>query len=75
VPRSSPRRCCSPQPLFRNEAGSKDEPSAFTTVRSDGNVRRECLDQLLVLGRRQFEHVPRVYVRHYKRTGVTALST
>jgi transposase InsO family protein len=30
-----------------------------------GSVRRECLDRLLILGRRQLEHVLPVYVRHY----------
>jgi putative transposase len=30
-----------------------------------GTVRRECLDRLLILGRRQLEPVLRVYVRHY----------
>src|SRR3954468_21288754 len=30
-----------------------------------GSVRRECLDRLLVPGRRQLEHVLRVYVRHH----------
>ena len=30
-----------------------------------GSVRRECLDRLLILGRRHLEHVLRVYVRHY----------
>jgi transposase InsO family protein len=30
-----------------------------------GSVRSECLDRLLILGRRQLEHVLRVYVRHY----------
>ena len=30
-----------------------------------GSVRRECLDRLLIVGRRQPEHVPRVSVRHY----------
>jgi putative transposase len=30
-----------------------------------GTVRRECLDRLLILGRRQLEHVLRVYVAHY----------
>jgi putative transposase len=30
-----------------------------------GSVRRECLDRLLIIGRRQLEHVLRVYVRHY----------
>ncbi len=29
-----------------------------------GSVRRECLDRLLILGRRQLEHVLSVYVRH-----------
>jgi hypothetical protein len=32
-----------------------------------GTVRRECLDRLLILGRRQLEHVLRVYVEHYNR--------
>jgi putative transposase len=32
-----------------------------------GSVRRERLDRLLILGRRQLEHVLRVYVRHYNR--------
>jgi transposase InsO family protein len=30
-----------------------------------GTVRRECLDRLLILGRRQLAHVLRVYVKHY----------
>jgi transposase InsO family protein len=30
-----------------------------------GTIRRECLDRLLILGRRQLSHVLRVYVRHY----------
>jgi putative transposase len=30
-----------------------------------GSVRRECLDRLLMLSRRQLEHVLRVYVRHH----------
>ena len=30
-----------------------------------GTVRRACLDRLLILGRRQLEHVLRVYVKHY----------
>jgi transposase InsO family protein len=32
-----------------------------------GSVRRECLDRLLIAGRRQLEHVLRVYVNHYNR--------
>ena len=32
-----------------------------------GSVRRECLDRLLIVGRRQLEHVLRLYVRHYNR--------
>jgi putative transposase len=32
-----------------------------------GSVRRECLDRLLIVGRRQLEHVLRIYVRHYNR--------
>jgi putative transposase len=34
-----------------------------------GTVRRECLDRLLIVGRRQLEHVLRVYVRHYNAGG------
>ena len=30
-----------------------------------GSVRQECLDRLLSIGRRQLEHVLRVYVRHF----------
>jgi hypothetical protein len=30
-----------------------------------GTVRRECLERLLILGRRQLEHILRVYVTHY----------
>jgi putative transposase len=30
-----------------------------------GTIRRECLDRILIVGRRQLEHVLRVYVRHY----------
>jgi transposase InsO family protein len=32
-----------------------------------GTVRRECLDRMLIVGRRQLEHVLRVYIRHYNR--------
>jgi putative transposase len=32
-----------------------------------GTVRRQCLDRLLILSRRQLEHVLRVYVQHYNR--------
>jgi hypothetical protein len=32
-----------------------------------GSVRRECLDRLLIVGRRQLEHVLRVYIRHHNR--------
>jgi putative transposase len=32
-----------------------------------GSVRRECLDRLLIVSRRQLEHVLRVYTRHYNR--------
>jgi putative transposase len=32
-----------------------------------GSVRRECLDRMLIVGRRQLEHVLRAYVRHYNR--------
>ncbi len=30
-----------------------------------GTVRRECLDRLLIFGRRQLEYVLRVYIKHY----------
>jgi putative transposase len=30
-----------------------------------GSIRRECLDRLLIFGRRQLEHVVRVYIRHF----------
>jgi transposase InsO family protein len=30
-----------------------------------GSVRTECLDRLLIFGRRQLEHVLRVYIRHF----------
>jgi hypothetical protein len=30
-----------------------------------GSLRRECLDWLLILGRRHLERVLRVYVEHY----------
>jgi transposase InsO family protein len=33
-----------------------------------GTVRRECLDRLLILGRRQLERILGVYVRHYNQS-------
>jgi putative transposase len=30
-----------------------------------GSLRRECLDRLLILGRRQLEHVVDAYAKHY----------
>jgi hypothetical protein len=39
-----------------------------------GSVRRECLDRLLIVGRRQLKHVLRIYVRHYTVGGLTAPS-
>jgi putative transposase len=30
-----------------------------------GSIRRECLDRLLIVGRRQLERVLRIYVQHY----------
>jgi putative transposase len=30
-----------------------------------GTIRRECLDRLLIVGRRQLEHILRAYVKHY----------
>jgi transposase InsO family protein len=32
-----------------------------------GSIRRECLDRLPIVGRRQLEHVLRVYVHHSNR--------
>jgi putative transposase len=32
-----------------------------------GTARRECLDRLLILGRRHLEHVLRAYIQHYNR--------
>jgi putative transposase len=32
-----------------------------------GTVRRECLDRLLIVGRRQLEHTLRAYTSHYNR--------
>jgi transposase InsO family protein len=32
-----------------------------------GTVRRECLDWMLIVGRRQLEHTLRIYVQHYNR--------
>jgi len=45
---------------------SKPTPNANAHMeRWVGTVRRECLDRLLILDRRQLEHILRVYVRHY----------
>jgi putative transposase len=30
-----------------------------------GSVRRECLDRILILGRRQLEQVVRAYISHH----------
>jgi putative transposase len=32
-----------------------------------GTVRRECLDRILIVGRRQLEYVLGIYIRHYNR--------
>src|SRR5262249_6422340 len=41
-------------------------PSANAQVeRWVGSVRRECLDRLLIVGRRRLDHVLGVYARHY----------
>jgi putative transposase len=37
-------------------------------------LRADCLDRILILGRRHLEHVLRVYRRHYNSTGRTARS-
>ena len=38
-------------------------------------LRADCLDRVLILGRRHLEHVLRVYRSHYNETGHTARST
>jgi hypothetical protein len=35
-------------------------------------VRTECLDWLLIIGRRHLEHVLRIYIQHYTRERPTA---
>ena len=40
-----------------------------------GSVRRECLDRLLIIGRRQLEHVLRIYIRHYNRERVGCVNS
>jgi hypothetical protein len=45
--------------------GAGDVIRPWHVERWIGSVRRECLDRLLSLGRRQLEHVLRVYVRHH----------
>jgi hypothetical protein len=37
-----------------------------------GTVRRECLDRLLILSRRQLEHVLRIYTRHLQPASATS---
>jgi putative transposase len=39
-----------------------------------GSVRRECLDRLLILGRRHLHHVLATYVAHYNTHRPTAPS-
>jgi putative transposase len=39
-----------------------------------GTLRRECLDRILIVNRRQLEHVLRVYTAHYNRQRRTAHS-
>jgi putative transposase len=48
--------------------------NAFTE-RWVGSVRRECLDRILIFGRRQLDEVLRIYIRHYNGSGRTARST
>jgi putative transposase len=40
-----------------------------------GSVRRERLDRLLIVSRRQLEHILRVYIHHYNSQRPTAHST
>ncbi len=42
-------------------------PVTVLWIENEGprGVRRECLDRLLIFGRRQLEHVLRVYIRHF----------
>jgi transposase InsO family protein len=41
--------------------------SAAVAERWVGTVRRECLDQLLIVGRQQLARVLRTYIEHYNR--------
>jgi putative transposase len=44
------------------------EPAAQTSLVLQGNdVQNECLDWLLIIGRRHLAHVLRVYIQHYNR--------
>jgi putative transposase len=71
VRRSSRSSCSGTSPVFTGEGirivrTPVRAPNANAHVeRWVGSVRRECLDRLLIFGRRQLEHVLRVYVRHY----------
>jgi Integrase core domain len=60
--RSSRRR--PPSGARRGCSGSAPPRYAERFVRT---VRNECLDWLLILGRRHLEHVLRIYVQHYNR--------
>jgi hypothetical protein len=40
-----------------------------------GTVRRECLDHVLIFGRRHLQHVLGAYAEHYKRARRTGAST
>ena len=57
--------------IFRGE-GIKIVPTPIQAPNANaqaerwvGGVRRECLDRLLIVSRRQLEHVLRVYIRHF----------
>ena len=43
----------------------ESEFSAPTAERGVGSLRRECLDRLLIVGRRHLETVVRIYAKHY----------
>ena len=59
--------------VFRSE-GSKVIQTAIRAAQANAHaerfvrtVRAECLDRLLIVGRRQLEHVLHVYTTHYNR--------
>ena len=60
--RTSPRPPRWPDPRIRTRPGRMRSNICTPRV---GTVRRECLDRLLIVSRRELERVLRVYVGHY----------